>query len=36
MMGMKESKNTIKHDFKGLGFSKIGHFKEVRSKIKEL
>jgi PAS domain S-box-containing protein len=24
------------YDFKGLGFSKIGHFKEVRSKIKEL
>ncbi|MFH1114950.1 MAG: PAS domain-containing protein [Pseudomonadota bacterium] len=24
------------HDFKGLGFSKIGHFKEVRSKIREL
>ena len=24
------------HDFKGIGFSKIGHFKEVRTKIKEL
>ena len=24
------------HDFKGIGFSKIGHFKEVRAKIKEL
>ena len=24
------------HDFKGIGFSKIGYFKEVRSKIKEL
>lgn len=24
------------HDFKGLGFSKIGHFKEVRDKIREL
>jgi PAS domain S-box-containing protein len=36
MVIMKETKNTIKHDFKGLGFSKIGHFKEVRSKIKEL
>ena len=24
------------HDFKGLGFSKAGHYKEVRSKIKEL
>ncbi len=23
-------------DFKGLGFSKVGHFKEVRSKIREL
>jgi PAS domain S-box-containing protein len=23
-------------DFKGIGFSKIGHFKEVRAKIKEL
>lgn len=23
-------------DFKGLGFSKVGHFKEVRTKIKEL
>ena len=23
-------------DFKGIGFSKLGHFKEVRSKIKEL
>lgn len=23
-------------DFKGLGFSKVGHFKEVRAKIKEL
>lgn len=27
---------TMKHDFKGIGFSKIGYFKEVRSKIKEL
>jgi two-component system NtrC family sensor kinase len=24
------------YDFKGLGFSKIGHFKQVRAKIKEL
>jgi PAS domain-containing protein len=24
------------HDLKGIGFSKIGHFKEVRAKIKEL
>ena len=32
------AKGTKDHayDFKGLGFSKIGHFKEVRSKIKEL
>jgi len=31
-MGTKDRR----YDFKGLGFSKIGHFKEVRSKIKEL
>jgi two-component system NtrC family sensor kinase len=30
-----EPKKTS-YDFKGLGFSKIGHFKEVRSKINEL
>jgi len=24
------------HDFKGISYSKLGHFKEVRSKIKEL
>jgi two-component system, NtrC family, sensor kinase len=27
---------TTDFDFKGIGFSKIGYFKEVRSKIKEL
>ncbi|QTA81436.1 Two component system response regulator/histidine kinase, PAS domain-containing [Desulfonema limicola] len=31
----KQEKLPI-HDFKGLGHSKIGYFKEVRSKIKEL
>jgi two-component system, NtrC family, sensor kinase len=31
---MAEKKMT--HDFKGIGFSKVGHFKEVQSKIKEL
>ncbi len=35
-MVIKEKKTAVTHDFKGLGFSKIGHFKEVRSKIKEL
>ncbi len=33
---MTQNKEIFNHDFKGLGFSKIGHFKEVRSKIKEL
>ncbi|CAB1076623.1 hypothetical protein D1AOALGA4SA_4419 [Olavius algarvensis Delta 1 endosymbiont] len=33
---MKRDKNNPVHDFKGIGFSKMGHFKEVRSKIKEL
>lgn len=28
--------NPVIPDFKGIGFSKIGYFKEVRSKIKEL
>ncbi len=28
--------NTKGNDFKGLGFSKIGHFKQVRAKIGEL
>lgn len=27
---------SVEYDFKGIGFSKVGHFKEVRSKIKEL
>jgi two-component system, NtrC family, sensor kinase len=31
----KDTKN-VDYDFKGIGFSKVGHFKEVRSKIKEL
>ncbi len=35
-MEIKDKKQIITHDFKGLGFSKVGHFKEVRSKIKEL
>lgn len=35
-MEMEDKKQIIIHDFKGLGFSKVGHFKEVRSKIKEL
>ena len=33
---MNRNKKIPIHDFKGIGFSKIGHFKEVRSKIKEL
>lgn len=33
---MDEFKKTASPDFKGLGHSKIGYFKEVRSKIKEL
>jgi PAS domain S-box-containing protein len=33
---MKREHRSLIHDFKGIGFSKIGHFKEVRSKIKEL
>jgi PAS domain S-box-containing protein len=38
MVGNSMERN-LKHsspDFKGIGFSKIGYFKEVRSKIKEL
>ena len=31
----RNQKNPIQ-DFKGIGYSKVGHFKEVRSKIKEL
>lgn len=33
---MTEKNGSIKYDFKGIGFSKVGHFKEVRSKINEL
>jgi two-component system, NtrC family, sensor kinase len=33
---MAKIEKKITHDFKGIGFSKIGHFKEVQSKIKEL
>ena len=33
---MNLNKKIPLHDFKGIGFSKIGHFKEVRAKIKEL
>lgn len=33
---MDDKKKTATPDFKGLGHSKIGYFKEVRSKIKEL
>ncbi len=33
---MKHRDRPIMQDFKGIGFSKVGHFKEVRSKIKEL
>ena len=33
---MTRNEKIPMHDFKGIGFSKIGHFKEVRAKIKEL
>ncbi|MEW6349427.1 MAG: histidine kinase dimerization/phospho-acceptor domain-containing protein [Thermodesulfobacteriota bacterium] len=33
---MTERSGPAGYDFKGIGFSKVGHFKEVRSKIKEL
>jgi two-component system, NtrC family, sensor kinase len=33
---MSNEPKSIDYDFKGIGFSKIGHFKEVRTKIKEL
>ena len=33
---MDDKKKTATPDFKGLGHSKIGYFKEVRSKIREL
>jgi len=33
---MADTQIKISHDFKGISYSKIGHFKEVQSKIKEL
>ncbi|MGD0826465.1 MAG: histidine kinase dimerization/phospho-acceptor domain-containing protein [Desulfobaccales bacterium] len=33
---MGQDPKLAAYDFKGLGYSKIGHFKEVRAKIKEL
>ncbi len=33
---MTDKMRFSQYDFKGIGFSKIGHFKEVRSKINEL
>jgi len=33
---MGQDPKLAAYDFKGLGFSKIGYFKEVRAKIKEL
>jgi phosphoglycerate-specific signal transduction histidine kinase len=33
---MCDPKNKVSPDFKGLGHSKIGYFKEVRAKIREL
>jgi PAS domain S-box-containing protein len=33
---MEEKIRSAAHDFKGIGCSKIGYFKEVRKKIKEL
>ena len=33
---MDDKRSPSPPDFKGLGHSKIGYFKEVRSKIKEL
>jgi len=33
---MSQETKPSDYDFKGIGFSKIGYFKEVRSKIKEL
>lgn len=33
---MKDHEKPTVEDFKGIGYSKVGHFKEVRSKIKEL
>lgn len=36
MLETKQHKDEKAPDFKGIGYSKIGYFKEVRSKIKEL
>ena len=33
---MVDTQIKISHDFKGISYSKIGYFKEVQSKIKEL
>lgn len=33
---MADTPIKISHDFKGISYSKIGHFKQVQSKIKEL
>jgi len=33
---MADTQIKISHDFKGIGYSKIGYFKEVQFKIKEL
>ena len=33
---MADTQVLISHDFKGISYSKIGYFKEVQSKIKEL
>ncbi len=33
---MSKASTPADYDFKGIGFSKIGYFKEVRSKIREL
>ena len=33
---MADTPTKISHDFKGISYSKIGYFKEVQSKIKEL
>ena len=33
---MTDNQTRTCHDFKGISYSKIGHFKEVQSKIKEL
>lgn len=33
---MKAQRQTLNPDFKGIGYSKIGYYKETRSKLKEL